>query len=281
MKGVWARRIVALIGGLHDLVSEPEEASALLQAIQATAAWALFILPKSHSLLQSEAVLACLHDACMQLCPAPSQANIVLATSRLPTWPCPDEQLMALEAISWVCNLHTRHAGLANLSFNSLLRAQGPFVPNRPPICDGAGSASSADHSIAGASPLTKASSAWLAWAADLDLAPRVSSHISQSRPAHPLSEEEQDQALTVLCQALDLDKTNMSYISPGQPFRLNLMQALADLRHRADRPLAGGNQPKRTLKQSLAYYQKRRRLDGSNRSQGASKQPSRCGPRA
>ena len=105
-----------------------------------------------------------------------------------------------------VCSLHLCHAGLSALSFSSLLRPTGSYVPHRPPVCDGAGSTSS--H-------------AWLKWAADLDLAKKVYSHISLSRPEHPLSEEEQSQALDVLCQSLGLDPAKMGCISPGQPFRL------------------------------------------------------------
>ena len=135
-------------------------------------------------------------------CPGPAQDNIVLASSRLPTWPCLDEQLMALEAMGRVCSLHLCHAGLRTISFTP---------PPPPPICDGAGSASSADHSIPGKSALTSAAQAWLKWAADSDLAKRVFSHISLSRPEHPLSDAEQSQALAVLSESLGQPRTALS----------------------------------------------------------------------
>ena len=117
---------------------------------------------------------------------------------------------------------------LAELTYASLLRTSGPFVAHRPPICDGAGAPSSADHSLPHDSALSKASQAWLHWARKSSLSKRVFAHISQSRPDHPLSQEEQSEALAVLCSALNLDHASMATVSPGQPFRLELMQALA-----------------------------------------------------
>ena len=151
-----------------------------------------------------------------------------MASTRMPTWPCPDSQLLALEALGRVCNLPLRLGNLSELTYASLLRASGPFVANRPPICDGAGSPSSADHSLPHHSSLSSASQAWLKWAQKSDLSKRVFAHISQSRSDHPLSKEEQSEALAILCSALDLDHDSMAAISPGQPFRLQLMQTLA-----------------------------------------------------
>ena len=152
----------------------------------------------------------------------------MLASTRMPAWPCPDSQLLALEALGRVCNLPLRMGNLTELTYASLLRASGPFVAHRPPFCDGAGAPSSADHSLPHSSGLSKASQAWLEWARKSNLSKRVFAHISQSRPDHPLSQEEQSEALAILCSALDLDLNSMKAISPGQPFRLELMQALA-----------------------------------------------------
>ena len=162
------------------------------------------------------------------LCPSPSQGEVILASTRMPTWPCPDLQLLALEALGRVCNLPLRLGNLSELTYASLLRASGPFVANRPPICDGAGAPSSADHSLPHHSGLSSASQAWLKWAQKSDLSKRVFAHISQSRPDHPLSKEEQSEALAILCSALDLDHDSMAAISPGQPFRLQLMQTFS-----------------------------------------------------
>ncbi|CAE7456566.1 unnamed protein product [Symbiodinium sp. KB8] len=57
------------------------------------------------------------YDDIMQ---CPTQGNIVLASSRLPTWPCPDEQLMVLEAAF----IHLCHPGITTISFTSLLQEQ-------------------------------------------------------------------------------------------------------------------------------------------------------------
>ena len=122
----------------------------------------------------------------------------------------------------------SRSFGESELSYASLLRASGPFVTHRPPICVGAGAPSSADHSLPHQSGLSKASQAWLIWAHKTDLPKRLFAHISQSRPDHPLSADEQSQALETLCSALELDLDSMAEISPGQPFRLALLQALA-----------------------------------------------------
>ena len=162
------------------------------------------------------------------MCPSPRPGEVVLASTRMPSWPCPDSHLLALEALGRVCNLPLRLGSLSELSYASLLRAFGPFVAHRPPICDGAGAPSSADHSLPHHSGLSKASQAWLTWAHKTDLPKRVFAHISQRRPDHPLSAEEQSQALEILCSALDLDRDSMAEISPGQPFRLALMQTLA-----------------------------------------------------
>ena len=164
------------------------------------------------------------------MCPSPWQGDVVLASTRLPTWPCPDAELLALEALGRVSTLPLRLGNLAKPTYESLLRTAGPFVAHRPPICDGAGAPSSADHSLPHTSAISKVSQAWMHWAQKSNLSQRVFAHISQSRPEHPLSPEEQAEALTVLCSALELDQDEMENISPGQPFRLKLMRALAEL---------------------------------------------------
>ena len=111
--------------------------------------------------------------------------------------------LLALEALGRVCNLPLRLGSVSELSYASLLRASGPFLAHRPPLCDGAGAPSSADHSLPHQSNISKASQAWLRWAHKSDLPKRVFAHISQSRPDHPLSAEEQSQALEIQFFAL------------------------------------------------------------------------------
>ncbi|OLP82493.1 hypothetical protein AK812_SmicGene36851 [Symbiodinium microadriaticum] len=137
-----------------------------------------------------------------------------------------------------ISKLPLRLGHITEISYTSLLKTSGPFVAHRPPICDGAGAPSSADHSLPHASGISKASKAWIQWAQKSNLSHRVYAHISQSRPEHPLSQEEQSETLAILCSALNLDQASMATVSPGQPFRLQLMQALAKLIEDPDQDL-------------------------------------------
>ena len=235
---LWSRSIIAIIASLPTIAPQEELALGLLQAIKASAAIAILTVPRDHSLLRSPEISACLHDSAFHMCPSPSQGEVILASSKLPTWPCPDSELLALEALGRISKLPLRLGHIKEITYDSLLKTSGPFVAHRPPICDGAGAPSSADHSIPHTSGISKASKAWIEWARKSDLSHRVFAHISQSRPEHPLSQEEQSEALAVLCSALDLDQASMSTVSPGQPFRLNLMRALAELIEDTDQEL-------------------------------------------
>ena len=108
---------------------------------------------------------ACLRDAAFHMCPSPQCGEIILASTELPTWPCPDSELLALEALGRISKLPLRLGHLSDISYASLLKNSGPFVAHRPPICDGAGAPSSADHSLPHASGISKASKAWIQWA--------------------------------------------------------------------------------------------------------------------
>ena len=225
---LWSRSIIAVVAALPTIAQDKETAISIMQAIKASAALAILTVPRDHIFLQSPELAACLHDSAFHMCPSPHRGDVLLASTRMPTWPCPDSELLALEALGRVCNLPLRLGNLAELTYASLLRTFGPFVAHRPPTCDGAGAPSSADHSLPHDSGLSKASQAWLHWARKSNLSKRVFAHISQSRPDHPLSQEEQSEALAILCSTLNLDHASMATISPGQPFRLELMQALA-----------------------------------------------------
>ncbi|CAE7347510.1 unnamed protein product [Symbiodinium sp. CCMP2592] len=106
------------------------------------------------------------------------------------------------------------------------------LLPNRAPICDGAGNVSSADWSHSQPSPkdMQDIMKAWLKWATDRDLPKRVFAHLSQSRPEHPLPEEYQLELIRIACEVMDWDYDTMTQAADGQPFRLNLLQAFADL---------------------------------------------------
>ena len=136
-----------------------------MQAIKASAAIAILTVPRDHGFLQSPELAACLHDSAFHMCPSPRRGEVMLASTRLPTWPCPDSELLALEALGRISKLPLRLGNLTELSYASLLKTSGPFVAHRPPICDGAGAPSSADHSLPHDSGISKASNAWLQWA--------------------------------------------------------------------------------------------------------------------
>ena len=235
---LWSRSIIAIIASLPAIAPQEELAIALMQAIKASAAIAILTVPRDHSFLRSPELAACLHDAAFHMCPSPRHGEVILASTELPTWPCPDSELLALEALGRISKLPLRLGHISDISYATLLKTSGPFVAHRPPICDGAGAPSSADHSLPHASGISKASKAWIQWARKSDLSHRVFAHISQSRPEHPLSQEEQSEALAILCSALDLDQASMAKVSPGQPFRLELMQALAKLIQDPDQDL-------------------------------------------
>ena len=238
MQCLWSRSIIAIIASLPVVALLEELAISLLQAIKASAAIAILTVPRDHGFLRCPELAACLHDASFHMCPSPRQGEIILASTKLPTWPCPDSELLALEALGRISQLPLRLGHITEVSYASLLKTSGPFIAHRPPICDGAGAPSSADHSLPHASGISKASKAWIQWAQKSDLSHRVFAHISQSRPEHPLSQEEQSEALAILCSALNLDQASMATVSPGQPFRLQLMQALAELTDDPDQDL-------------------------------------------
>ena len=235
---LWSRSIVVIVASLPAVAPNDEIAISLLQAVKASAAIAILTVPRDHSLLRSHELAACLRDAAFHMCPSPRHGEVILASTKLPTWPCPDSELLALEALGLISKLPLRLGHITEISYTSLLKTSGPFVAHRPPICDGAGAPSSADHSLPHASGISKASKAWIQWAQKSNLSHRVYAHISQSRPEHPLSQEEQSETLAILCSALNLDQASMATVSPGQPFRLQLMQALAKLIEDPDQDL-------------------------------------------
>ena len=63
-----------------------------------------------------------------ETCPSPRRGEVILASTRLPTWPCPDSELLALEALGRVSKLPLRLGNLTELSYASLLKTSGPFV---------------------------------------------------------------------------------------------------------------------------------------------------------
>ena len=101
---LWSRSIIAIIASLPTIAPQEELALGLLQAIKASAAIAILTVPRDHSLLRSPEISACLHDSAFHMCPSPCQGEVILASSKLPTWPCPDSELVVLEDLGASAN---------------------------------------------------------------------------------------------------------------------------------------------------------------------------------
>ena len=86
-----------------------------MQAIQASAAIAILTVPRDHSFLRSPELAACLHDAAFHMCPSPRDGEVILASTDLPTWPCPDSELLALEALGRISKLPLRLGHLSDI----------------------------------------------------------------------------------------------------------------------------------------------------------------------
>ena len=106
-----------------------------------------------------------------------------------------------------------------------------PVVHRRPPVCDGAGFNSTADHTN------PKASSAfqdllqhWQRYAAQQDLSSHIVRHLAQGADSHPLTPQQQLDLADIAHKCLhpSCSQADCLLIAPGQPFRLSLLQAFA-----------------------------------------------------
>ena len=110
----------------------------------------------------------------------------------------------------------------------------------RAPACDGAGLQSTADSSMT-ATPqacLAPLIEKMQAWCMQDDRYKRIAAHIAQSKPEHPLSEEEQGSLLQMAAASLNLPPQSASAIEEGQPFRLGLLSHLARITQDIDKHL-------------------------------------------
>ena len=130
---LWSRSIIAVIAALPAVAPNKEIAISIMQAIKASAAIAILTVPRDHGFLQSPELAACLHDSAFHMCPSPRRGEVILASTRLPTWPCPDSELLALEALCRMSKLPLRLGNLTELSYAPLLKTSGPFVAHRRP----------------------------------------------------------------------------------------------------------------------------------------------------
>eukprot|EP00439_Symbiodinium_sp_Y106_P044194 s126_g5.t1 len=75
-------------------------------------------------------------------------------------------------------------------------------------------------------------------WAESRDLPKQIFAHLAHGRPDHPLSVADQEELFRITCETLDLEYETMALIADGQPFRLSLLQALADITEDPDSSL-------------------------------------------
>ena len=120
---------------------------------------------------------------------------------------------------------------LASLSsFSNLLPE--PTVHRRPPVCDGAGMNSSADHSFPAenASPLQDVVTHWLQYAEQRGMSQSIISHLCQAVDDHPLTEAQQLEVASIAHSLLhpQCKDPQCLQVAPGQPFRLKLLHAFA-----------------------------------------------------
>ena len=106
-----------------------------------------------------------------------------------------------------------------------------PVIHRRPPVCDGAGFNSAADHTNPKASsPFQDLVQRWQQYASQHDLSPRILRHLAQGIDSHPLTHQQQLDLADIAHKCLhpSCSQADCLLVTPGQPFRLNLLQAFA-----------------------------------------------------
>ena len=110
----------------------------------------------------------------------------------------------------------------------------GHFLPRRPAVCDGAGLFSTADHTASNVStkpkPLAGVASTFLTYLKSHDLVSHIKAQLESDDTSAPLSEEQGLILAEIIRQRLapQSDPGTFHQITPGQPFRLNVLQCLA-----------------------------------------------------
>ena len=105
------------------------------------------------------------------------------------------------------------------------------FVPCRLKLCDGAGLNSTADHSTPKLGGLQSLAQTFMDWFRSRDMIRPTLQHLASGTDSHPLSKDQQLE-LAKICHNHLLPSVSADtalHISPGQPFRLRLLQAMAE----------------------------------------------------
>ena len=133
---------------------------------------------------------------------------------------------MADTVAPFVSSQGWRNASIAD--FANLLPET--YVAGRMKLCDGAGVQSSADRIFPQRSKLKSLANKW--WQALQDASATASAmlHLSEAKPCHPFSVELQERMAAIAAEELLPASTceHATHISPGQPYRLRILQAPA-----------------------------------------------------
>ena len=98
----------------------------------------------------------------------------------------------------------------------------------RPKMCHGAGNYSTAGHSLPKPTkPHTDIASNWTRWARQRKLETKIMAHIAQAKPKAPLDEQEVQEAIAILYDALQLPIPANTAPETGQPYRLQILSKL------------------------------------------------------
>ena len=106
-----------------------------------------------------------------------------------------------------------------------------PVVHRRPPVCDGAGFNSTADHTNPKASsPFQDLIQHWQQYALQHDLSPHIVQRLAQGIDSHPLTQQQHLDLAEIAHKCLhpSCSQPDCLLVTPGQPFRINLLQAFA-----------------------------------------------------
>ena len=171
------------MGDLRSLADGIEQPTAVLQAARSSGASLLLSLPRDHFLWQAAAFCEQVHDSSLNLCPEPSSDHIIIimCSVRLPSWPCRDVTLAALEARG---TTPSDSQSRLTESFSFLGSAVISSARQQPP--DTLRWGQERQRSRLG---ITRAQTdpafgppdhKWRAWAAKRDLPKRVFAHIAQ-----------------------------------------------------------------------------------------------------
>ena len=140
-----------------------------------------------------------------------------------------------LHALSSIAAKHCTSLLQAPIKVEALPKYMSPcYLPKRPAVCDGAGMFSTADHSANNTStepkPLAPLALSFKRYLASHGLIKHISSHLRESKDEPPLAEEHGIALASIVHSTLapSTDLGRFLHISEGQPFRLNVLQSLA-----------------------------------------------------